>query len=270
MSGNERREKIIAYLSDSGSPVSGKALSTLFGVSRQVIVQDIALLRAEKHRIASTNTGYVLLKGDAEERVFKVRHSEEEVGDELKLITDLGGRVLDVFVYHKVYGTVRAELNIGSRSDIERFLSDIRSGKSSLLMNITAGFHYHTVRAKSEALLDIIQEKLEEKGYLAKLQDYEPVDFWREKEGRNGRKARILGTGVATMDIYPGKKRMYPGGNEYNVVCNASILGAETGFLGVFGNDLAGELLEKTLKDLNVDISMCRHETGSSGYSLWN
>ena len=78
----------------------------------------------------------------------------------------------------------------------------------------------------------------------------------------------ILGTGVATLDIYVDKKRMYPGGNEYNVACNAAILNARAGFLGVFGNDRAGEILEKTLKDFNVETHMCRHETGSSGYSL--
>ncbi len=81
-------------------------------------------------------------------------------------------------------------------------------------------------------------------------------------------KVKILGCGVATMDIYPDKHRMYPGGNEYNVACNAALLGAEAGFLGVFGNDKAGEILESTLQDLKVDTSMCRHEIGSSGYSL--
>ncbi|MDO4650004.1 MAG: PfkB family carbohydrate kinase [Eubacteriales bacterium] len=79
---------------------------------------------------------------------------------------------------------------------------------------------------------------------------------------------RILGIGVATMDIYVDRKKMYPGGNEYNVACNARQLGAEAGFLGVFGNDAAGRILEDTLKDQKVDVSRCHHETGSSGYSL--
>lgn len=81
-------------------------------------------------------------------------------------------------------------------------------------------------------------------------------------------KVRILGCGVATMDIYPDKHRMYPGGNEYNVACNAALLGAQAGFLGVFGDDKAGEILEDTLEYLQVDTSMCHHEIGSSGYSL--
>lgn len=78
----------------------------------------------------------------------------------------------------------------------------------------------------------------------------------------------ILGIGVATMDIYVNKFRKYPGGNEYNVACNASFLGARAGFLGVFGNDENGRILEDTLKDCNVDVSMCHHEIGQSGYSL--
>lgn len=81
-------------------------------------------------------------------------------------------------------------------------------------------------------------------------------------------KIRIAGTGVATLDLYLNRGRMYPGGNEYNVVCHAIRNGAEAGFLGVFGNDRAGEILEETLVDLGVDISMSRHEIGSSGYSL--
>ncbi len=81
-------------------------------------------------------------------------------------------------------------------------------------------------------------------------------------------KVRILGTGVATLDIYPKQKRMYPGGNEYNIACNAAFVGAEAGFMGVFANDQAGEILEGTLKNIGVDASFSHHEEGSSGYSL--
>lgn len=79
---------------------------------------------------------------------------------------------------------------------------------------------------------------------------------------------RILGIGVATMDVYIHQGRMYPGGNEYNIACHASLMGEEAGFLGEFGNDKAGELLEEALVRTGVDISHCRHEIGSSGYSL--
>ena len=186
MSGKERREKMIQILQDSKAPVSGKELANILGVSRQVIVQDIALLRAQDNEITATNTGYVLVKSKEDisknVRIFKVSHSVEQTEEELELIVDYGGVVEDVFVYHKIYGTVRGELNIRTHEDIRHFMDDIQSGKSSLLMNVTSGYHYHTVSASTEKLLDLIQEELEKKGFLAKLQDYEPVDFWKESE----------------------------------------------------------------------------------------
>lgn len=87
-----------------------------------------------------------------------------------------------MFVYHKVYGVLRADMNIKSRRDIKNYLEEISSGKSSLLKNVTSGYHYHTILADSEEILDAIQEELQQKGFLAKLQDYEPVDFWGEEE----------------------------------------------------------------------------------------
>lgn len=100
----------------------------------------------------------------------------------MSLIVDCGAVVEDVFVYHRAYGVVRAKLNIKSRIDIERFMEDIRTGKSSLLKNTTAGYHYHTIVAESSEILDLVQEKLKERGFLAQLQDYEPVNFWEEKK----------------------------------------------------------------------------------------
>ena len=109
-------------------------------------------------------------------------HSDDEVEEELSTIVDAGGHVRDVFVYHKVYGVLRADMNIKSRRDIKNYLDEINSGKSSLLKNVTSGYHYHTILADSEDILDVIQDELQQKGFLAKLQDYEPVDFWGEEE----------------------------------------------------------------------------------------
>lgn len=178
MKGNERRKKIIQMLSESEKPISGRELADALQVSRQVIVQDMALLRAQEHDITSTNLGYSLLKQDKVRRVFKVMHSDEQVGEELSLIIDYGGVVEDVFIYHKVYGIVRADLLIRCRKDIEAFLQDLAAGKSGLLKNVTSNYHYHTVSAPTEKLLDLIQQQLMEKGFLAKLQDYEPINFW--------------------------------------------------------------------------------------------
>ena len=181
MNGEERREKIIHILRSSPMAVSGVKLSKELQVSRQVIVQDIALLRAKDFPILSTNRGYVLERQKEYTRVFKVIHTDQEVETELNTVVDLGGWVKDVFVYHKSYGVVKAELNIHSRRDIAGYLRDIKSGKSTLLKNVTSGYHYHTVVAGDEHTLDLIQEALVEKGFLAKLQEYEPVNFWGEE-----------------------------------------------------------------------------------------
>ncbi len=178
MTGEERRKQLIQILKSSGQPISGTALSEKLSVSRQIIVQDIALLRAQGCNIYSTNRGYLLRDDISSARVFKVYHTDEEAEEELSLIVDLGGKVEDVFVYHKVYGILRADMHIKSRLDIRNYMADIKSGKSSLLKNVTSGYHYHTVTADNSHILDLIQEELQKRGFLAKLQDYEPVDFW--------------------------------------------------------------------------------------------
>lgn len=180
MDGEQRRKAIVTMLGNSKSPISGQALAKEFEVSRQVIVQDIALIRANGAEIFSTHKGYVLQKKGEATRVFKVIHGDDDVEKEFSIIVDLGGRVLDVFVYHKVYNVVKADMDIKSRLDIAKYLEGIKSGKSSLLKNVTGGYHYHTVAAESEKILDMIQEQLAENGFLAQLQDYEPVDFWKE------------------------------------------------------------------------------------------
>lgn len=166
MDGQERREKILDELYTSSVPLSGSALAKSFNVSRQVIVQDIALIRAAGHSVISTNRGYILEKKEAVSRVFKVSHTDEQVQEELSLIVDLGGTVSDVFVNHKVYGRLRVEMNIKCRSDIERFVYGIKSGKSRPLKNLTSNYHYHTVTAESEEILDAIENELEANGML--------------------------------------------------------------------------------------------------------
>lgn len=178
MNNRIRREEIKKLLNSSDRPLSGGRLAERFQVSRQVVVQDIALLRANGLDIISTNRGYVLQKQQVQhQRVFKVCHTEEETEKELNLVVDLGGRFLDVFVYHRAYGLIRTELKIRSRHDVAAYMEEISSGKSRELLNITSGYHYHTIEADSEEILDLIQERLQGMGFLAKLSEYEPIDF---------------------------------------------------------------------------------------------
>lgn len=182
MKGEKRRKQLLNILSSSNNPVSGGTLSKELNVSRQIIVQDISLLRANGATIFSTNKGYLLQEDRKYSRVFKVYHTDDQVEEELSTIVDAGGQIRDVFVYHKVYGVLKAEMGIKSRRDVRSYMEEISTGKSSLLKNVTSGYHYHTIDAESEEILDAIQEELQQKGFLAKLQDYEPIDFWGGQE----------------------------------------------------------------------------------------
>ena len=162
----ERRKAIVNLLLSHDTPISGSALSEKFQVSRQIIVQDISILKESGHEILSTHNGYVIKSTNLKERVFKLRHTTEQTEEELNLIVDFGGTVADVFVWHKVYGQVQAKLNISSRLQVKQFIENVRIGASSELMNITDGYHYHTVRAESEEILDKIAQELEKLGFI--------------------------------------------------------------------------------------------------------
>lgn len=182
MNGQKRREEILNILKNRKTPIAGTELAKCLDVSRQVIVQDMALLRANGTEILSTNRGYMVSEEKLCRRVFKVLHTDKQVEEELNLYVDFGGTVEDVFVYHKVYGVIRASMNIRSRMDVKRYMQDISTGKSTQLMKLTSNYHYHTILADSEEILNMIQEELQKRGFLAKLQAYEPVDFWREDQ----------------------------------------------------------------------------------------
>lgn len=179
MNTQSRRERILELLRQADAPLSGSALAKQLGVSRQIIVQDMALLRARTDlEIISTYQGYLLhCPQEPCRRVFKVRHNAQRTREELQEIVDLGGRVEDVFVYHSVYGVVRGQLSIASRRDVEAFMQRLRESSSAPLMQITDDFHYHTVTADTMQTLDQIQQRLEELGFLAPLREYEPAEL---------------------------------------------------------------------------------------------
>ncbi len=168
--GEHRRMQILRLLKETGTPLSGTALAKELGVSRQVIVQDIALIRAENHNILSTNKGYVY-RTESEDnsqpkRVFHVRHNTEEVLEEFLTILELGGTVLDVAVEHEIYGQIRVDLLIETPQDAHDFVDKLARCKDNPLKVLTDDCHYHTIAAPSEKLLDLIQQELAQKGFL--------------------------------------------------------------------------------------------------------
>lgn len=164
-----RRRDMAIFLMGQSEPIPGHELSKKYNVSRQVIVGDIAALREMGYEIASKHNGYVVTKEPLKKRVFKVRHDSNLTEKELSVIVELDGIVLDVFVQHKVYGKMSAPLNIYQKEHITAFVEGVSKGRSSELMHITDGYHYHTVAAESDEILDKIQAKLEEmEMYIAK------------------------------------------------------------------------------------------------------
>lgn len=168
MTGKERRIEILDSIKKAKSPLSGSALAQKYDVSRQVIVQDIALLRASGYDIVSMNRGYMLNRQETIKRIICTAHKDSEIEDELNTIVDMGGRVLDVFVEHDVYGELRAPLFICSRRNVREFVAQITSGEASPLKNLTSGIHYHTIEADDEQVLELIEKDLMKKGYLVK------------------------------------------------------------------------------------------------------
>ena len=173
MTGAERRKALLAMMRETEKPLSGTALGKRTGVSRQVVVQDMALLRTEGYPIISTARGYLMEASKGCIRLFKVCHTNEQVEDELTTIVDLGGTVVNVMVNHRIYGKLDAQLNIKNRRDVAKFLDDINTGKSTPLLNVTSGYHFHLVSAETEDVLDEIEEALREKNYLTELLPYE-------------------------------------------------------------------------------------------------
>ena len=170
LDGNARREAIVEYLSSKTSPVSGTELAKCFGVSRQIIVQDIALLRAENRNILSTNKGYVLFhpqeKRSGCTAVIQVKHSAEQTLEEMRAIVDYGGSMLDVFIDHDLYGQIRVDLVINDLNDAEEFCNKMNQSSSKPLKALTEDCHYHTIKAPSEKALELIMKELKEKDIL--------------------------------------------------------------------------------------------------------
>lgn len=170
MTGEERRNRILLRLQETDTPLSGTALAKIFHVSRQVIVQDIALMRAENHGILSTNKGYLLRSGKTEnthpKRVFYVKHSSDQVLEEFLSVVELGGKILDVAVEHEIYGQIRVDLLIETAADAADFYEKIQNCRDNPLSILTDRCHYHTVAAPSEKLLDLIETELRNKNIL--------------------------------------------------------------------------------------------------------
>lgn len=167
---DNRKLEILNILKSESKPIKGIDLADKFNVTRQVIVQDIALLRAEGENIIATNRGYILpVDNNKLSRKIVCQHSTyKEIKDELNTIVDFGGTVKDVMVDHPIYGELKTNLEISNRKDVIDFMNALVQSQAEPLSSLTDGVHIHTVEFDDEEMFENIQRALYEKNYLTK------------------------------------------------------------------------------------------------------
>jgi len=165
-----RRKKIVEIVNKADGPITGSELSDLLDVTRQVVVQDIALLRASGTPIFATSSGYLMIEASAKKmplKVFTCRHlTLQQAEDELMIIVENGGRVRDVIIEHPVYGEITGTLMLNTTEAVRNLIERLRRKDSLMLSSIVDGIHMHTVEAASEEQLLLIEKKLRDAGIL--------------------------------------------------------------------------------------------------------
>ncbi|SDJ32497.1 transcription repressor NadR [Salimicrobium halophilum] len=169
---SERRGEILRKLKDSSAPITGKSLAEEMSVTRQVIVADVSLLKAGGEPIIATSQGYLYMreekKGFPYRKTIVCCHNRLETKDELEILVDHGVYVQNVVIEHPVYGDLKAELHLGNRRDVERFMEQVNASNASYLLELTDGVHTHEIAADREDALHEAVRELEEKGILMK------------------------------------------------------------------------------------------------------
>lgn len=167
MNAGERRQAILKLLQSASGPISASALAGRLSVSRQVIVGDIALLRAGGEEIQATPRGYCFQpSGPGLTRRVAVCHSDGDMEAELNAMVDQGCTVVDVIVEHPLYGQLTGALQLASRYDVAQFIVRSRSADAQPLSALTGGIHLHTLLCPDEAAFRRVLTVLREQGFL--------------------------------------------------------------------------------------------------------
>lgn len=166
MEAADRRREIAAALMEDGGPVPAGALAARFGVSRQVIVGDVALLRASGVEITATPRGYVAGGERGKRYTLACIHDGEGMERELNIMVDNGCTVLDVVIEHAVYGQLTGELHLKNRHDVAEFVRRVREEGAAPLSKLTGGIHLHNLLCPDEGSLRRCEAELREAGIL--------------------------------------------------------------------------------------------------------
>ena len=171
MTAAERRTAIETALKQADGPLSATALAGQFSVSRQIVVGDIALLRAAGVQINATPRGYVMAGAGKQDIRCTVAcdHTSADMARELYLIVDNGGEVLDVVVEHPVYGELRGPLCLRSRYDVGEFLRRVEEAPAKPLSALTDGLHLHTLSFPDRETRDRVVAALKQAGFLLEM-----------------------------------------------------------------------------------------------------
>lgn len=167
MSSKERREDILKLLNEREKPVKGSSLANQYSVTRQVIVKDIAILRASGANIIATPDGYTIIKQDSYIRdIIVTKHDENRIEEEMEIVIKYGGAIEDVIVTHPVYGEIKAMIMVRNLNDLNKFMERCKNEHSVPLSILTEGSHMHTIAAIDKETLKLIKRELKEKGFL--------------------------------------------------------------------------------------------------------
>ncbi|KGR78646.1 transcription repressor NadR [Ureibacillus manganicus] len=168
--GDERRNELLRLLKNEKAPITGTDLAKFANVSRQVIVNDMNLLKAHNEPIVSTSQGYVYLNSDHNSALFERKivclHTAEQAEDEMLTIVDCGVTIKSVIVDHPVYGEITASMMISNRLDVQNFIERVNDTQATYLSLLTNGTHLHVISAPTKEQLDLAEKLLREKGYL--------------------------------------------------------------------------------------------------------
>jgi len=170
LKGAERRNWIFSYLKEQHAPVTGNELAKLTNVSRQVVVNDITLLKANNVPIVATSQGYMLMPDKENSPYFQKRvacnHQSIHSEDELLTLVDAGVTVENVTIEHPVYGEITSSIMVSNRHDVEMFLKKVRDTDAPFLLELTSGIHLHLLSASTEEILNRGIQAIRKKGYL--------------------------------------------------------------------------------------------------------
>lgn len=167
--GEERRTVLLNELKQAGRPMTGSGLAKLAGVSRQVVVGDMTLLKAKGEPIIATSQGYLYLDPSGQKQLSRriaCKHKPEETEAELRLLVACGVTVQDVSIEHPVYGELTAGVHVSTPIDVDLFMQRIKETQASYLLELTDGTHIHTITAGRQETLDAAVEAMKERGYL--------------------------------------------------------------------------------------------------------